>query len=109
MAGHHRTVATGKARRTGSGFGRVRKVRQHLPPGEADTSRRRKLRASARAIANQRITTTRDPLVQLDAARDYVRSAAAKYAHDAAIQQAVDALLAIGDQIYRDGTYRRRG
>ncbi|MFC4000909.1 hypothetical protein ACFS2C_28085 [Prauserella oleivorans] len=109
MAGHHRTVATGKARRTGSGFGRVRQIREHLPPGEAATNRRRKLRAAARAIANQRINVARDPLVQLEAARDYVRSAAAKYQHDTALQQAVDALLAIGDQIYRDGTQRRRG
>ncbi|RBM18084.1 hypothetical protein DI005_20025 [Prauserella sp. PE36] len=83
-------------------------MRQHLPAGEAEQNARRKARDGAKAVAYQRIRRTSDPMQQLDAARDYVRSAAAKYSHGPALNRLVNAMLEIGDEIFRDGTRRRR-
>lgn len=101
MAGHARTVDTGKARRAPSG--KVRKVRRHVPPGEAETAKRQKQHRGARTVALNRISRTTDPLRQLDIAREYVRSAAAKYQPDGQVTTAVQALLAAGDRIYQSG------
>lgn len=102
MAGHVRTVGTGKARRAGGG--KPRKIRQHLPAGEVELARRRKQHLGARTVAADRIGRTRDPLRQLDIAREYVRSAAAKYTADpAVVDAAVNALLAAGDHIFTAG------
>lgn len=98
MAGHLRTVDTGTARRT-SGK-RTRKNREHLPPGQAAAHARRKQHHGARTQALDRINRTSDPLRQLDIAREYVRSAAAKYQADGHVVDAVQALLAAGDAIY---------
>ncbi|GAA0645714.1 hypothetical protein GCM10010174_80920 [Kutzneria viridogrisea] len=103
MAGHLRSVDTGKARQTPSG--RARRVREHLPPGQVALAKRRKQHLGARAAAADRIARTTDPLRQLDIAREYVRSAAAKYtATDAVLQVAVQALLQVGDQVFTTGT-----
>ena len=102
MAGHVRSVATGKARRTASG--RIRKVREHLPPGEAEQAKRRKQHLGARTVATDQINRAGDLLRKLDIARQYVRSAAAKYtAAPDEINAAVEALLALGDRIYANG------
>lgn len=106
MAGHSRTVDTGRARRTPRG--KSRRVRQHLPPGEADQAHRDKHRRGARAVAEHRMRRTSDPLAQLDAAREYVRSAAAKYRPAGHTTEAVEALLAAGDRIYQHGVPRRK-
>jgi hypothetical protein len=102
MAGHSRSVDTGKARRTANG--KTRKVREHLPPGEAETARRDKQHRGARTVAADRIARTRDPLRQLDIAREYLRSAAAKYQPNPGdLDIAVKALLAVGDRIFQTG------
>ena len=101
MAGRSRTVDTG---RNANG----RRVRQHRPAGETEAARREKHRRGARAQVEQRVGRTRDPLRQLDAARDYVRSAAQKYHPESGsggqLDAAVQALLAAGDELYRTGT-----
>jgi hypothetical protein len=102
VAGHTRTVPNGKGRRTSGG--KTRKVREHLPPDEVASARRRKQFLGARSVAADRIARTSDPLRQLDIAREYVRSAAAKYTDAAAVAAAVEALLAVGDRIYATGT-----
>ncbi len=99
MAGHGRTIETGKARRTARG--RSRRIRQHIPDGEAEQAKRRKQHSGARANAVNRINRTTDPLRKLDIAREYLRSAAAKYQPDSEITDAVQALLAAGDRIYQ--------
>lgn len=102
MAGHTRTVATGKARKTASGL--PRKIREHLPPEQIAATKRRKQHTGARTVAADRIARTSDPLRQLDIAREYLRSAAAKYVADADIvQTAVNALLAAGDRVFASG------
>lgn len=102
MAGHVHTVDTGKARRTASG--RRRKIRERIPTDEAETSKRSKRHEGARTITMDRISRTTDPLRRLDAAREYVRSAAAKYLVDPEmVSAAVEALLAAGDQIFTEG------
>lgn len=100
MAGRNRTVDTGKT------VGR-RRQRQHLPAGAAEQHTREKAHRGARARVDQRIGRTRDPLAQLDAARDYVRSAASKY-RPTELSTAIQALLDAGDQIYRTGQPRSR-
>lgn len=102
MAGHARTVDTGKARRTPTG--KARKIREHLPPGEAETAKRRKQHRGARTITLDRINRTTDALRQLDIAREYVRSAAAKYEPGGEITAAIEALLGVGDRIYQVGS-----
>lgn len=97
MAGHTRTVDTGKTQRTGR---RTRRVREHLPPGEAAENARAKQHQGARERALDRINRTTDPLGQLDAARDYVRSAAAKYQATGHVTDGIEALLAVGDAIF---------
>lgn len=99
MAGHGRSIDTGKSRRTTSG--KSRRIRQHLPPGEAEQARRRKQHDGARTVALNRIRRTSDPLRQVDIARDYLRSAAAKYRPHGEVTGVIEALLAAGDQIYR--------
>lgn len=102
MAGHSRTTATGKARRAASG--KPRRVREHLPPGEAEAAKRVKAQRGAKTVALDRISRTSDPLAKLNIAREYVRSAAAKYqVDDAAVAAAIDALLAAGDRIFTTG------
>ena len=102
MAGHTRTVATGKARRTTSGL--PRKIREHLPPEQAAATKRRKQHKGARTVAADRIARTSDPMRQLDIAREYLRSAAAKYIADADIVQvAIDALITAGDRVFANG------
>lgn len=101
MAGHQRTKDTGAAKRTATG--KVRRVREHLPAEEIETTKRRKRFAGARALVNERLARTTDPLKQLDLARAYVLSAAAKYNHDKALLDAVDALLRAGDHILTTG------
>lgn len=101
MAGHVRSVDTGKARRTAGG--KSRKVREHLPPGEVEAAKRRKQHLGARTVATDRINRARDAQAQLDIAREYVRSAAAKYTADEEITAAVQALLAAGDRIFQTG------
>lgn len=101
MAGHVRSADTGKARRTAAG--RPRKIREHLPAGEVEAAKRRKRHLGARTLAADRIDRARDPLRQLDIAREYVRSAAAKYTADHEITAAVEALLAAGDRIFTTG------
>ncbi len=101
MAGRARTVDTGKT------DGR-RRLRQHRPAGEADPHRREKQRRGARARAEQRISRSRDPVTQLLAAVDYVRSALSKYRPGGLLQPVLDALLATGDEIYRTGDARDR-
>ncbi|GAA1983283.1 hypothetical protein [Amycolatopsis minnesotensis] len=101
MAGHVRTMP-GTGRQPGV-TGRSRKVRVHLPPGEAEVAKRVKQRNGARTIAQHRIVSARTPQARLDAARDYVRSAAAKYRADDEIAVAVEALLAAGDRIFARG------
>lgn len=107
MAGHVRTVDTGKTRRTTGR--RTRRVREHLPPGEAESARRRKEHAGARALAMDRINRESDPLAQLSHAVSYVRSAAAKYRSDADVSAAVQMLAEIGDRIYSNGTRKKGG
>lgn len=102
MAGHTRTVATGRSWRTGSG--KSRRVREHLPPGEADKERRRKQHQGARTLATDRIKRERNPMAQLAHALAYVRSASAKYRADADVTAAVQTLLDVGDRIYTTGT-----
>lgn len=102
MAGHVRTVDTGRARRTASG--RTRRVREHLPPGEVEAARRCKQHLGARTAAANKINRANDLLKRLDIAREYLRSAAAKYEIDtAAVEAAVEALLAAGDRTYQHG------
>lgn len=98
MAGHLRTTDTGTTRRTTGK--RVRRNREHLPPGEAADHGRRKQHRGARSRAVDQIHRTTDPLAQVDIARDYVRSAAAKYVPDGHLIEAIQALLAAGDGIY---------
>lgn len=99
MAGRGRTYDTGKT------VGR-RRQRQHLPAGAAETHRRDKQRRGARALAEHRLSRSREPVTQLLAAVDYVRSAASKYRPGGLLQPAIDALLNVGDEIYRNGTAR---
>lgn len=101
MAGHVRSIDTGKARRTASG--KTRKIRQHLPPGEVEKAKRRKQHLGARTVINARLAATSDPLRRLDIAREYVRSAAAKYQVSGELAAAVDALIAAGDRIFITG------
>ena len=101
MAGHTRTVATGQTRRTPGG--KTRRVREHRPAGEAEQARRRKEHHGSRSLATDRIAKAGDPLAQLAAAVGYVRSANAKYAGDAEVTAAVQALLEAGDRIYQHG------
>lgn len=105
MAGHTRT--TGTARAVTAASGRIRKVREHLPPGDGAESSdlvRRKRRNGARALVGERIARTSDPLTQVALAADYVKSAAAKYqARTGAAAAAVEALLELGDRIYAAG------
>lgn len=106
MAGHRRTVDTGTARRTASG--KTRRVRQHRAAGESATARRDQEKRGARALVEHRIRRTKDPMRQLDIARDYVRSAAAKYQPGGEISDVVDALLTAGDRIYSTGNRKTR-
>lgn len=100
MAGHTRTVDTGTARRTRTG--KVRRIRQHLPAGQSEKARRDKAHRGARTVALARIDRARTPLDKLEAARQYVRSAAAKYGiADPDVAAAVTALLAAGDRIFQ--------
>ncbi|MHA6801771.1 hypothetical protein [Bounagaea algeriensis] len=101
MAGRSRTVDTGRT------DGR-RRLRQHRPAGEAAAARRSKEHQGARAQVEHRLGRTRDPLRQLDAARDYLRSAAQKYQPDGHLAGAIEALLAAGDELYRTGIPKRR-
>lgn len=102
MAGHTRTVGTGKHQRGITG--RPRRVREHLAPGDAATAKRQKTHQSARSIALHHIRRASDPLVQIDRARDYVRSAARKYRFEGTdVTDVVQALLAAGDHIYTHG------
>jgi hypothetical protein len=97
VAGHWRTTDTGTARRTSSGH--TRRVREHLPAGEALDAKRLKDYTGARKIVVDRLEKMKDPARRLDAAVQYVRSATAKY-EIADVNAAVDALLALGDQIF---------
>lgn len=102
MAGHSRTVGTN--RHAPGTSGRSRRVRRHLPPGEAAAAKRHRAHQSARSVALHHIQRTSDPLTQIDRARDYVRSAAGKYRTDQAeLTSVVEALLAAGDRIYQTG------
>ncbi|GAB2763216.1 hypothetical protein GCM10027174_44880 [Salinifilum aidingensis] len=101
MAGRSRTVDTGRT------DGR-RRLRQHRPAGEAEPYRREKALRGARAQVDHRIRQERDPLRQLDAARDYVRSATRKYQPGGDLAPVIEALLTAGDAIYRNGTPRDR-
>lgn len=107
MAGHTRTQDTGQSRRTSQG--RTRRVRHHLAPDDLDTARRRKQRNGARSVTDGRMARTSDPLARLDIARGYLRSAAAKYGDDQAVEEATAALLAAADRLYRTGRPRTRG
>lgn len=103
MAGHPRTVGTSRHQRGASG--RARRVREHLPAGEAAPARRRKAHASARSRALAHVhRASGDQLVQIDRARDYLRSAAGKYSIETDLTPVVDALIAAGDRIYQTGT-----
>lgn len=102
MAGHNRTVDTGRSARAAGG--KPRKIREHLPPGQVPAAKRAKAHAGARTTAMNRISRTADPLRQLDHARDYLRSAVAKYTAPHEIHPVVEALLAAADRIYRTGT-----
>lgn len=106
MAGHRRTVDTGTARRTTSG--KTRRVREHRAAGESAAARRDQEQKGARALVEHRIRRTKDPLRQLDIARDYVRSAAAKYQPGSELAGAIEALLTAGDRIYGTGVRRTR-
>lgn len=106
MAGHTRSADTGTARRTSSG--KSRRVRKHLPAGEAAAARRTKQQQGARTLTDHKIRRERDPLRQLDIARDYVRSAANKYHPGGQVADAIAALLAAGDRIYESGTPNTR-
>lgn len=102
MAGHSRTTATGKAHRAASG--KPRRVREHLPPGEAEDAKRAKAHRGAKTVALDRISRATDPLTKLNIAREYVRSAAAKYQVDEdTVTAAIDAMLAAGDRIFTAG------
>lgn len=101
MAGRARTVDTGKTN------GR-RRLRQHRPAGESDPYRREKQLRGARSLAEHRIRRTRDTATQVLAAVDYVRSAIRKYHPGGLAQPGIDALMSVGDQIYRTGTPRDR-
>lgn len=101
MAGHSRTTATG-ATRPGV-TGKPRRVREHLPAGDAEHIRRAKSQRGAKTRLKHRLDRTSDPLARLDAARDYLRSAAAKYQTTASVEQAVQALIVAADRIFRDG------
>lgn len=104
MAGHNRTVDTGRTRR--SSGGKARRVREHRPAGESDGARRDKERRGARRIADDRVRKATSPTARLDAARDYLRSAAAKYHAQAELDSAVAVLLDAGDRIYTTGKRR---
>lgn len=107
MAGHTRTTGTGATVRGATG--KPRRVREHLPAGDAEIARRKKAHAGARSQARSHIATAQDGLRQIEAARDYVRSAAAKYhPHPDDLQPVVQALLAAGDRIFEAGTPRSR-
>lgn len=101
MAGRSRTVDTGRTRGN-------RRARQHRPAGETESAHRDRVHRGARALVNQRIDRARDPLRQLDIARDYVRSAAQKYQVRGETAPAIEALLAAGDELYRTGSPKSR-
>lgn len=101
MGGRARTYDTGKT------DGR-RRLRQHRPAGEAEAHRREKDHRGARALAQQRIDRSPDAVTALLAAANYVRSAASKYRAGGLIQPGIDALLRVGDEIFRTGTPRTR-
>lgn len=102
MAGHVRTTATGKARRTSGG--RLRQTREPVPPEQRADAKRAKQHRGARAIANDRITSATDEREQLAAAREYLMSAMAKYDSPATVRMAVAALLKAGDLVFTTGT-----
>lgn len=101
VAGRSRTYDTGKT------VGR-RRQRQHLPAGAAEAHRRDKQLRGARSLAEHRIARTRDAATQLLAAVDYVRSACSKYRAGGLVQPAIDVLMSVGDEIYRNGAARDR-
>lgn len=101
MGGRARTYDTGTTRGT-------RRQRKHLPAGTAETHRRDKDHRGARALAQQRIDRSPDPVTALLAAVNYVRSAASKYRPGGLVQPGIDAVMAVGDEIYRTGTPRTR-
>lgn len=101
MGGRARTYDTGQTRGT-------RRQRKHLPAGAAEQARRDKDHRGARALAQQRIDRSPDAVTALLAAANYVRSAASKYRAGGLIQPGIDALLRVGDEIYRNGAPRTR-
>ena len=105
MAGHLRTTPAPGARRTSKNT--VRRNRQHLPDGEADQHARERIVAAGKSTAYQRINARSGDLAKVDAAREYLRSAAAKYDLPPGWSQPlVDQLVRQADQIIRTGTRR---
>uniref|UniRef100_UPI003F495B1A hypothetical protein n=1 Tax=Amycolatopsis sp. CA-096443 TaxID=3239919 RepID=UPI003F495B1A len=101
MAGHVRTIA-GKGRFTGT-TGRVRRNRVRLPAEDIDPARRTKQRTGARTRAQHRLDNAQTPQEQLDAAREYLLSAMAKYDGRQSIPGLVQLMLRAGDRIYATG------
>ncbi|RAS57830.1 hypothetical protein C8D87_12113 [Lentzea atacamensis] len=102
MAGHVHTKSTGNARRTAGG--KLRQVREPIPPEQRAAAKRTKQHQGARAAMLKRLNAARGVLEQLDIAREYVMSGVAKYDNDPAIAAAVKLLIAVGDQIFTEGT-----
>lgn len=101
MAGHVRTIP-GKGRFVGKS-GRVRRNRVRIPSGDIDMARRTKLRTGARTQVQHRLENARSPQDQLNAAREYLLSALAKYDGRGEIAALVQEMLRVGDRIYARG------
>lgn len=107
MSGHRRTVPAPGARSTSRGV--VRRNRTHLPDGAADEHTREREISGGKNMAHARIRERRgDPAGQIDAAREYLRSALRGYAPadpdlvDGLVQQ----MTRTADHIIRTGTRR---
>ncbi len=107
VAGHGRTTATGKARRTPSG--RTRKVREHLPDGQSAAAKRAKQHQGARRVTADRLRKAKRLITRENIARSYIGSARAKFSDpdtaefDRLHQAYIDAMVALGDHIFRHG------
>ncbi|KMS92662.1 hypothetical protein [Prauserella rugosa] len=106
MAGHRRTVPAPGARTTKPGV--LRRNRTHLPAGETDQRERDRAISAGKSTAHARVQQRRGDLAgQIDAAREYLRSALGRYEPEQhVVDELVQHMIRTADQIIRTGTRR---